>query len=347
MIEATKSYVEEKYTVANGYKHNAEIVYGDTDSVMVKFGVPTVEEAMELGKEAAAYVTSHFQKPINLDFEKVYFPYLLINKKRYAGLYWTKPDKHDKMDAKGIETVRRDSCRLVSSVIGNCLQKILIDRDTQGAEDYVKRIIAELLQNKIDLSMLVISKALGKAEYAAKQAHSELAERMRKRDAGSAPALGDRVSYVIIKGTKDAAAYEKAEDPIFVLDNNIPIDTKYYLENQLSKPLMRIFEPILGEKAQSLLSGDHTRTISIAVPKVGGLMKFAVKTETCLGCKTPLGKHEMAVCQHCKVRTSELYGKQLDTVNELEARFNRLWTQCQVIICLIVFRDAKDHCIKT
>lgn len=60
------------------------------------------------------------------------------------------------------------------------------------------------------------------------------------------------MAYVIIKGIKGAAAYEKSEDPIYVLENNIPIDTKYYLENQLSNPLMRIFEPVLGEKAQSL-----------------------------------------------------------------------------------------------
>ena len=69
---------------------------------------------------------------------------------------------------------------------------------------------------------------------------------------GSAPALGDRVAYVIVKGVKGAAAYEKSEDPIYVLENNLPIDTKYYLENQLANPLMRIFEPILGEKANSL-----------------------------------------------------------------------------------------------
>jgi len=55
-------------------------------------------------------------------------------------------------------------------------------------------------------------------------------------------------SYLVV----GAAAYEKSEDPIYVLENNIPIDTKYYLENQLSKPLLRIFEPILGEKAASL-----------------------------------------------------------------------------------------------
>lgn len=76
------------------------------------------------------------------------------------------------------------------------------------------------------------------------------------------------MAYVIVKGIKGnaaiffyydlaylgvgAAAYEKSEDPIYVLENNIPIDTKYYLENQLSKPLLRIFEPILGEKANSL-----------------------------------------------------------------------------------------------
>ena len=44
------------------------------------------------------------------------------------------------------------------------------------------------------------------------------------------------------------------QDPIYVLENSIPIDTVYYLENQLSKPLLRIFEPILGEKkAESVL----------------------------------------------------------------------------------------------
>jgi hypothetical protein len=31
---------------------------------------------------------------------QVYYPYLLMNKKRYAGLLWTKPDKWDKMDSK-------------------------------------------------------------------------------------------------------------------------------------------------------------------------------------------------------------------------------------------------------
>lgn len=55
-------------------------VYGDTDSVMVKFfGVTGIEEAIARGKEAAALLTTHFQPPIRLEFEKVFWPYLLIS----------------------------------------------------------------------------------------------------------------------------------------------------------------------------------------------------------------------------------------------------------------------------
>jgi DNA polymerase delta subunit 1 len=74
-------------------------------------------------------------------------------------------------------------------------------------DSFVKKMISDLLQNKVDLSQLVISKALSKSEYAGKQAHAELADRMKKRDAGSAPSLGDRVNYVIIKGAKSKLLY--------------------------------------------------------------------------------------------------------------------------------------------
>src|SRR5271155_2500278 len=172
---------------------------------------------------------------------------------------------------------------LVQTVIDTALRKMLIDKDVEGAQQYTKNIIADLLQNKVDMSQLVITKALSKADYANKQPHVELAEKMRKRDpgtkplpppprghemvlvccgvvwfemltgmVGSAPALGDRVAYVIVKGARGDQFFKRSEDPIFVLENNIPLDTQYYLENQLSKPLLRIFEPILHEKANLL-----------------------------------------------------------------------------------------------
>lgn len=71
MIEKTKQLVETKYTLENGYDANAKVVYGDTDSVMCRFGVSSVAEAMSLGREAANWVSSHFPSPIRLEFEKV------------------------------------------------------------------------------------------------------------------------------------------------------------------------------------------------------------------------------------------------------------------------------------
>lgn len=330
MIEKTKNEVQEFYSMKNGHPYDAQVIYGDTDSVMVKFGYSDLETCMKLGEEAAAYVSTKFKTPIKLEFEKVYFPYLLINKKRYAGLYWTRPDKFDKMDTKGIETVRRDNCRLVQNVITKVLEYILEERNVAKAERFVKQTIADLLQNRVDLSQLVITKAYSKQDYTAKQAHVELAERMKKRDPGSAPTLGDRVAYVIINSS-NAKNYEKSEDPLFVLENSLPIDVKYYLENQLANPLLRIFEPILGErKAKELLSGSHTRTIKMTAPKTGGLMRFAKKAELCKNCKSPLkSNNHGALCENCITKAPELYGNALAQMNYLENKFSRLWTECQ------------------
>lgn len=71
MIERTKQEVEQQYCIANGYDTDAQVIYGDTDSVMINFKVKTLERSMELGREAAEYISTKFVKPIKLEFEKV------------------------------------------------------------------------------------------------------------------------------------------------------------------------------------------------------------------------------------------------------------------------------------
>ncbi|CCW66256.1 unnamed protein product [Phytomonas sp. Hart1] len=336
MIDQTKNLVEELYP-------GTKVLYGDTDSVMIKCltdeSAPDkarLQDAMNFGKEAAHRVSQHFLEPIKLEFEKVYFPYLLMNKKRYAGLLWTNTETYDKLDAKGIETVRRDNCPLVARVISGVLNRILIHRSVESAVEFVKGTISDLLLNRLDISNLVITKAFSKweDEYVGAQAHIKLVERMRQRDPASAPTIGDRVAYVIIKAEKGAKAYERSEDPIYVLENNIPIDTQHYLEHQLAQPLQRVFEAVL-EDPRILINGDHTRHIAIAAPSknASGLMKFVKLHAQCVSCRAILREEnngaESALCPKCTDRSPEIYGRIMAKRNHYEAIYSQVWTQCQ------------------
>lgn len=100
------------------------LVVHNTDSVMVEYNV-TIERALAIGKQAAELVSKKFKKPIKLEFEKVYFPFLLIAKKRYTALYWTIALFYDKMDMKGLETVRRDSIVILRETMEQALRTLL------------------------------------------------------------------------------------------------------------------------------------------------------------------------------------------------------------------------------
>ncbi len=87
-------------------------------------------------------------------------------KKRYAGLYFSSSASiPDKIDKKGIESVRRDNCKLIRSILEKVLKLILEEIDNDGknrAVQFVQEQISLLVQNKIDISELVISKAITK-----------------------------------------------------------------------------------------------------------------------------------------------------------------------------------------
>jgi DNA polymerase delta subunit 1 len=335
MIELTVQTVQQEFTIANGYEGNAEVIYGDTDSVMVRGLGDTVEKSMTMGKKAAKFVTdSKFIKPIALEFEKVYFPYLLVSKKRYAGLLWTKPHAPDKLDQKGLETVRRDNCNLVRMSMKRSLDAIIKERNPSAALEYVKQILSDLMSNKIDISHLVISKSYSKREedYKSKQTHIELNKKIIKRAGGDKNLgymLGDRIPYVLVSGRKKELVCNKAEDPIFVLENNIPIDTASYV-GMLKRPLLRIFKAVEKNAESILFSGPHMTHHVIPTPKAtrGSIMKFTRPAFSCLSCKTSV-RTSQAMCSHCEEKSSLYYLKQLSDIRRLEGEFSRLWTHCQ------------------
>lgn len=215
---------------------------------MVKFGPADMATNFELGERAAALITAAFKPPIQLEFEKTYQPYLLFSKKRYAGLMYTRPDKPDYVDSKGIQLVRRDNCKLVRTVSAAVLHKVMYERDVDGAVAVVQDAVKRLLAGEVPLDDLVLSKTLRNEYKVDNQPHVLVARKIEERNgiAGSGPRSGERVPYVFVE-TDDPTAkqFMKAEDPAYAEAAGLPVDVLYYLEHQLESPIIALFELLM------------------------------------------------------------------------------------------------------
>jgi DNA polymerase I len=184
---------------------------------------------------------------------------LILAKKRYAGWnFESAGDGYtDSIITKGIETVRRDWCDLVSETLEEVLSTILKEQDIKRSVDIVRDKIDEIKTRKIDIDKLVITKGVTKSvkSYKGIQPHIELLKKMRRRDPNSAPKVGDRIGFVIVKGLQMIS--KRAEDPEYVKKHKLKIDSNYYIESQLLPPLERVFDAINVKKSDLMGLGKQ------------------------------------------------------------------------------------------
>ena len=263
-----------------GLEHGVKCVYGDTDSVFChlprslcngKTPEETVEIAERIGKEMGEYVDAHFLKPIELEFEKIYLPFLLLKKKRYCGKKYE--EGHVKIDMKGVECVRRDFCPLLVNTQKEMLTILMNTMDVDKSCQVVSRAIQDLAMNRVPLDLLTMSKKLSRSpdEYVAMAAHVNLAKRINKeRGEQHGFVAGDRVPYVISRG-KSHKVSENAVLPEEIESGKYVIDIDYYRDKQLIPPMTRIIEKLI-DNPSSLFA--YT---SIAKPNITGMFGKWVK----------------------------------------------------------------------
>jgi DNA polymerase delta subunit 1 len=265
MIEETKNYVEEHFP-------GAKVRYGDTDSVMVEFdvqgrkGQDAIDYSWEQGELASEQCSKLFKAPNDLELEKVYCPYFLYSKKRYAAkMYEKKGEKvvFKKIDVKGLQVVRRDTCMYVRGVLKELLNLVLNSEDPRPAIEYARNSARVLLKGKVDSKELTLSKQLG-ADYKTRVPHVEVRDKIKKRAPGSEPQNGDRVAFLITK--VPGLLCDKAEDPAWVTEHKLPLDYIYYFEHQLVKPVCDLLEPLVGANPFQTIfkSVDYLTTPSIS-----------------------------------------------------------------------------------
>jgi DNA polymerase delta subunit 1 len=254
MIDETKSYVEANFP-------GAKVRYGDTDSVMVEFdvegrkGQEAIEYSWQLGERAAEECSRLFKAPNELELEKVYCPYFLYSKKRYAAkMYEKKGDEviFKKIDVKGLQVVRRDSCAYVRETLKSLLEMVLESDDPLPAIKFARKAAKDLKEGKVPHEKLLMSKQLA-SEYKVRMPHVAVRDKIRERAPGSEPQQGDRVSFLIVEGPRNALLVDKAEDPAWVITNGIKIDYNYYYTNQMRNPVCDFLEPLVGKNPEQVI----------------------------------------------------------------------------------------------
>jgi len=255
-IMFSKEAIEKFYGPGAGDPRcDAKIVYGDTDSIFVSFnpknskgGLLTGREAIvatqELTEEAGKFITATLKAPHDFEYDKTFSPFIIFSKKRYVGNKYEESPDDFKETSMGIVLKRRDNAPLLKMTYGSAIDRLLNHRDVHGAVAVVKQKVRELVEGKMKLSQLTITKSLRSEYKCSPPAHKVLADRIAAR-AGAAPASGERIGYVYIQAPAGQLAAktqgERVETPEFIVENGLKPDAEYYINHQLYNPLAQLF----------------------------------------------------------------------------------------------------------
>ena len=242
------------------------IVAKNTDSIFIKlpplsdyskYGHPTEKQnILQYNVTVGEKLSADFQKllkpPHCLEWEKMFYPFIIFSKKRYVGNLYEHDVKKFKQKSMGIVLKRRDNANIVKIIYGGIINIILNEKDDNIRKSlkFLHESLDKLANGKYPLEELVVTKTLRAFYKNPKQiAHKVLADRMKKRDPGSAPQSNDRVPYAYIqvkeeKGKKLLQG-DKIEDPKFIRENNLTPDYGHYITNQIMKPCLQLYSMIL------------------------------------------------------------------------------------------------------
>ncbi|KAF9116488.1 DNA polymerase alpha catalytic subunit [Mortierella sp. AM989] len=273
-------------TVDLATESGLDVIYGDTDSIMINTNTTKLEEVKPIAEGLKKIVNARY-KLLEIEVDGIYQRMLLLKKKKYAAL--TVVEKSGRFETvretKGLDMVRRDWCGLSQDVSDYVLTQIL-SSDNQDREqvvetihNYLRTVGDETRKGLIPMEKFIVNKGLTKApeDYAdaKSQPHVQVALRLKRK--GISIRAGDTVPYVICidenSPTQRGSYAERAYHPDEVTaESGLTIDFEYYLNQQVHPPLDRLCGPIEGTDATRLAEclGLDTSKFRSALRPSGG-----------------------------------------------------------------------------
>ncbi|MFW6004654.1 MAG: DNA-directed DNA polymerase [Halodesulfurarchaeum sp.] len=176
-----------EFTEQAANERGLEVIYGDTDSVMLELGEDvTVEEAIETSRDLEAYINDSYddfakheldadEHRFEIEFEKLYRRFFQAGKKkRYAGhIVWKEGKEVDDIDITGFEYKRSDIAPITKEVQKNVIERIVTEGDIEGVKEYVHEVIEDYQAGQVSLDDVGIPGGIGKRldDYETDTAH--------------------------------------------------------------------------------------------------------------------------------------------------------------------------------
>ncbi|KAF9984327.1 DNA-directed DNA polymerase alpha catalytic subunit pol1 [Modicella reniformis] len=254
-------------TVDLATENGLDVIYGDTDSIMINTNTKKVEEVKPIAETLKKIVNTRY-KLLEIEMDGMYKRMLLLKKKKYAALMVVEKNGkyEDKKETKGLDMVRRDWCGLSQDVSDRVLDYILSNDDqdreqvVESIHTYLRTVGEETRKGLIPIEKFIINKGLTKApeDYADAKSQPHVQVAIRRKSKGISIRAGDTVPYIICidensiapKGGYAERAYhpEEVQQP----SSGLTVDFEYYLNQQVHPPVERLCGPIEGTDAARL-----------------------------------------------------------------------------------------------
>ncbi|KAI3948072.1 hypothetical protein MKX01_014671 [Papaver californicum] len=249
IVQCGRRTLETAISLVNAHEEwKGRVIYGDTDSMFVLLKGRSAKEALLIGQEIASVITSMNPYPVTLKMEKVYHPCLLLTKKRYVGYSYESPAQTERsFDAKGIETVRRDSCGVVSKTLEQSLRLYFEQQDLIKVKVYIQRQRTRVLSGRISLQDFVFAKEVRLGTYSTRASSlppaAIVSMKAMRADPRAEPRYAEQIPYVVIHGELGAGLVDMVVDPLDLsqIDSPFRLNDLYYITKQIIPALQRIF----------------------------------------------------------------------------------------------------------
>ena len=210
----------------------------------------TLDHSMEMGKLSGELIKSHLPFPHDCEYEKTFWPFAILTKKRYVGNKYEFDSKKYKQDFMGIVLKRRDNSAIVKEICGGIIDYLINHKSPKKATDYTRKCLQDMFDGKYDIKYFLTSKTLKlKESYKdwKRIAHVYLAEKIAQRDPGNTPQSGDRIEFAVIQVPTPTNGIKLLqgdiiETPKFIKEQNLKLDYLFYLTNQIMNPALQFLE---------------------------------------------------------------------------------------------------------